>query len=296
MRQLRRLLGTTFADWWNDNTFRLSASLAFYTIFSLAPVLVIAVQLAAIFFGRDVAVAQVVGEIELLAGPEAGRTVRTVLDNFAGLEGNRWAVIVSLVTIVVGATVVFAELQAALNRIWDVETRPGRNVFASLLRTRLTGFALALSVGFLLLVSLVIDAGLAGFEAWLEGRVPTQAVLWRGLNTAASFAIITLLFMAIYRYLPDARIEWRDVTFGALVSAVLLTGGKYLIGLYLGKTAVGSAYGAAGSFVVMLVWIYYSALIAFLGAEFTQVWARLYGRGIHPEPYAHRVGNKPNRC
>jgi membrane protein len=295
LRAAWRLLRTVAVDWWEDNTLRMSASLAYYTIFSLAPVLIIAVALASVVFGEEAAVNRVVQEIGWLVGPEGGKAAQDILHSFAGIGASPGAALLGIATILFGATVVFVDLQAALNRIWDVEPRPGTSFVRSLVRTRVLGFALALSVGFLLLVSLLVDAALTAAQAYLEGRLPIHADFWRTVNVVVSILTMTALFMAIYRVLPDAVTAWRDVAQGAVVSALLITAGKYLIGLYLGSAAVGSAYGAAGSLVVLLVWVYFSAQIAFVGAEFTQVWARMYGNGIVPEPHARRIGRKPVR-
>jgi membrane protein len=292
MRPILDLLKTALADWWNDNTFRLAASLAFYTIFSMAPVLLIAVTFASVLFGQDAATQQIVREIGGLVGEEGAETARQVLRAGLRIEGNILATAIGLGAILFGATVVFAELQAALNQIWDVQVRPDKNVVFQVLRSRLLGFGIALSVGFLLIVSLLVDAALSAAESFLGDRIADLPIMWRLLNWVGSFVIITLLFGLIYKVLPDVKITWRDVGIGAVVSAALFTVGKKLIGLYLGQAAIGSAYGAAGSFVVLLVWIYYSALIAFFGAEFTQVYTRRYGSRIRPQRHAQRIGNK----
>ncbi|HJT82472.1 MAG TPA: YihY/virulence factor BrkB family protein [Chthoniobacterales bacterium] len=287
-----RLIKTTFTEWWHDDTFRYAASLAFYTIFSLAPVLLIAVGVASFFFARDVATEKIVAEVQRMVGSEGARAVHQVLDASKGFGKSLWAIAAGLTTFLLGATAVFAELQIALNRVWDVRAQPRRGVILTFLLDRLRSFALALGVGFLLLVSLVISAALALLQDYLNQWMPGVPVIWQTLNILASFAIAAILFAMIYKYLPDVEITWNDVAIGAVVTAALFTGGKYLIGLYLGQTAVATAFGAAGSFAVLLIWIYYSALISFFGAEFTQVYARLYGSRIQPSRHAVRVGEK----
>lgn len=288
------LLKATTLEWWNDNVFRLAASLAFYTVFSIAPILVIAVWLAGAIFGADAASRQVVAQITDLVGPEGGRAVEQILRNAHYDETRSLAAFWSVAILIVGSTVVFAELQAALNVIWDVQADPAHGAIRGFLRGRLLSLTVVIGVGFLLLVSLLVSAGLAGAQEYLTGLLPGLPGLWRALHLVVSFLIITLLFAMIYKILPDVRITWRDVAVGAAVTAVLFSLGKYAIGAYLGQMSVGSAYGAAGSFAVLLIWVYYSALVCFFGAEFTQVFARRAGSGIHPQRHAVRLGHKPD--
>lgn len=287
-----RLLKGTFVEWWNDNTFRLSASLAFYTIFSIAPVMLIAVGVASLFLTRESAVNAITTELQSLVGAQGAQAVRQVLESQSGFGQSVWAIGTGIVAFLLGASVVFAELQAALNQIWDVQAAPRRGVILKYVFDRLRSFGIALSVGFLLLVSLVLSAALSILQGYLNHWLPGVPMLWQMLNTITSFVLIALLFALIYRYLPDAVIAWRDVWIGASATAALFTLGKYAISLYLGQTATASAFGAAGSFAVLLIWIYYSALICFFGAEFTQVYARIYGSRIRPEEHAVRVGEK----
>ena len=289
-----QLLKTTFVEWWEDDIFRYAASLAFYTIFSLAPVLLIAVGVASLFFARDTATDRIVAEVQRVVGAEGAEAVRQVLEASKGFGKSIWAIGTGVVTFLVGATAVFAELQAVLNKIWDVKAEPRHGVILNLLLNRLRSFTIALSVGFLLLVSLVVSAALAALQEYLNNWMPGVPAVWQMLNIVTSFLVAAVLFAMIYKYLPDAKITWRDVWIGAAVTAALFTTGKYVIGLYLGQTAIASAFGAAGSFAVLLIWIYYSALISFFGAEFTQVYARLYGSRIRPRGHAVRVGEKPD--
>lgn len=280
------LTKTTVIKWWNDNTFRLAASLAFYTIFSVTPVLLIAVGAASLFFERQTAVNQVVQQVQNLTGPQGADAIRTVLRSSAGFGKGAWAISVGVVTLFLGASVVFAELQSALNQIWNVKVQVRHGFIVDYILDRLRSFSIALVVGFLLLVSLVLSAALSGLQDYMTHWMPKFPWLWQGANIAVSLVIVALLFAMIYKYLPDVEIGWRDVWIGAAVTSVLFNGGKYLIGLYLGQAAIGSAFGAAGSFAVLLVWIYYSALISFFGAEFTQVYARRQGRRIRPQAHA----------
>ncbi|MEO5718268.1 MAG: YihY/virulence factor BrkB family protein [Chthoniobacterales bacterium] len=284
----------TTIEWWNDNTFRLAASLAFYTIFSVAPVLLITVGTASLFFARETAVNQVVGEIQRMVGDQGASAIRQVLESTAGLGKGAWAITVGVVTLILGASVVFAELQSSLNQIWGVKSEVRRGVILDLVLDRLRSFSIAFGVGFLLMVSLVLSAALSALQDYLTNWMPSLPWLWQTGNIVISFFVVAVLFAMVYKFLPDVQIEWRDVWIGAFVTSILFNGGKYLISIYLGHAAIGSVFGAAGSFAVLLVWIYYSALISFFGAEFTQVYARRHGRQIRPKGHARAVG-KPDR-
>jgi len=286
------LLKLTFSEWTDDNAFELSAALAFYTIFSIAPVLLIAVGVASFFLAPDTATDQIVGEMDAMIGAQGANAVRQVIESSRGFGKGIWAVSVGIVTLITGATAVFGELQSALNQIWDVKAKPDRGVIMSFVVDRLRSFSIAVCVGFLLLVSLVISAVISGVQNYMNRWLPGIPWVWQTANVVSSFLVIAVLFAMIYKFLPDVVISWKDVWIGAAVTAVLFTAGKYLIGIYLGRTATTSAFGAAGSLVVLLFWVYYSALISFLGAEFTQVYARRYGPGIQPQEHAVRVGRK----
>jgi membrane protein len=218
--------------------------------------------------------------------------VKQVIESSRGFGKGVWAVSVGIITLITGATAVFGELQSALNRMWDVQAKPDRGVILSFIVDRLRSFAIAVCVGFLLLVSLVVSAAISGLQDYLDQWLPGIPWVWQTANSVSSFLVIAVLFALIYKFLPDVVIAWKDVWIGAAVTALLFSGGKYAIGIYLGRTATTSAFGAAGSLVVLLFWVYYSALISFLGAEFTQVYARRYGPGIQPKRHAVRVGRK----
>jgi membrane protein len=286
------LLKLTFEEWTNDDAFELSAALAFYTIFSIAPVLLIAVGVASFFLTPDTATNRIVGEMEQMIGAQGADAVRQVIESSRGFGKGVWAMSVGIVTLIMGATAVFGELQSALNQIWDVKAKPDRGVIMSFVIDRVRSFSIAIGVGFLLLVSLVISALISGVQNYMNTWLPGIPWVWQMANTVSSFFVIAVLFAMIYKFLPDVVISWRDVWIGAAVTALLFTAGKYAIGIYLGRTATASAFGAAGSLVVLLFWVYYSALISFFGAEFTQVYARRYGPGIQPQEHAIRVGRK----
>jgi membrane protein len=285
---LWQLVKDTGRAWSEDKVPRLAAALSYYSLFSLAPMLIIIIGVAGLVFGRDAAEGRVVEEFEGLLGHEGAQVVQSMIAKTGSTGSNLVATIVGVVTLLVGATGVFAQLQDALNTIWGVTLPPGRG-FLHAIRTRVFSFGVVLGIGFLLLISLVISALLTAFGHVLNGRMPGASVLLQVLNFVVSVGVITLLFALIYKLLPDANVLWRDVWFGAAVTALLFTVGKFLIGLYLGKSSAASAFGAAGSVVIVLIWVYYSSLILFLGAEFTQVHASSRGRSLTNEPQDPRA-------
>ena len=272
-------------NWWKDNCLRLAASLAYYTALSLAPLLLLIVGVVGLVLDRQQVATQLATQLEGLMG-QAGRELVTSILTTTSPQGSLLATVIGLVTLCIGATAVFGELQATMNLIWEVQPAPTSGVWAGIwawLRERIFSLAIVFALAFLLLVSLVISAALAGAAALFHG--PEQAILSRVLEIAVSLLVLTFVFALLYKYVPDAKIGWRDVWLGGLITAVLFTFGKTAIGLYLGQASVGSAYGAAGSMVVLLVWVYYSALIMFFGAEFTHGWATRQG-GVTPQPHA----------
>jgi membrane protein len=265
-----------------------SAALAFYTIFSLAPILVVVIALAGAVFGEEAVRGQIVGEFQGLMGRDAALLVQEVLKSSAKPATGRLTALIGVGTLILGATAVFGQLQDALNTVWAVAPKPGAAI-TTLLRKRLHSFALVVGLGFLLLVSLVLSAALSWFSSYLERVFAFPVDLLQVANFVVSFVVITLLFAMTYRILPDVRIAWRDVWLGSVLTALLFVVGKTLIGLYLGRTGVASAYGAAGSLVVILLWTYYSSLIFFFGAELTRVHSRQFRSLRQPEEGAVRV-------
>jgi membrane protein len=292
LKTMWEVVRETFSKWIDDKSPRLAASLAYYTVFAMAPTLVIVIAVAAMFFGHDAAQGKIVSQIQGLVGRDGAEAVQTVLKNSAQQDAGVIATIVGFVVLLAGATSVFIELQDSLNSIWGVAPKPGRGI-TGLLRDRFLSFAMVIGVGFVLMVSLLVSAAIAALGDWLGHAMPgVSVVLLQVLQNAISIAIFTVLIGAIYKVLPDARIAWRDVLVGASITAVLFTIGKFLIGLYLGQGSVASTYGAAGSLAVLLVWVYYSALIFFLGAEFTQVYANRWGRRVEPSANAILLSNR----
>lgn len=276
---LKYLVTQSFAEWREDNASRLSAALAYYTIFSIPPLLIIAIAIAAQLFDRAAVQQQVINQIGGLIGDAGAEVVESILDNSDEPGETAVAAIISVFTLLLGASGVFGELHNALNAIWEVQAKPGRGIWGTI-KDRFFSFTLVLGVGFLLLVSLIISAGLAAVNEFISGVMPGLVILAQVINFLVSFGVVTLLFGLIYKVVPDVKIAWRDVWVGALVTAFLFTVGKFAIGLYLGNSAPGSTYGAAGSLIVLLLWVYYSAQILFFGAEFTQVYANRFGSRI----------------
>jgi len=270
-------------EWVGDRASRKGAALAFYTVFSLAPILIVAIAIAGLFFGQDAARGEIYAQVSDLLGPEGARAIEAMVMSANHPAAGLVATVIGMVTLFVGATTALAELKDGLDQIWDVP--PERTSgFWYFVRTRLLSIGLILSIGFLLLVSLVLSAVLTALAKRWGPADATGAVL-ESVNFLFSFALVTVLFAMIYKILPSARIAWRDVIIGSLVTALLFSVGKFAIGLYLGNSAIASSYGAAGSVVLVLVWVYYSAQIFLLGAEFTKVYAHRYGsrRGL-PQP------------
>ena len=299
MRSAWTLLRRTYEEWSEDRVPRLAAALAYYTTFSLAPLLIIVIALAGLAFGEDAARGEVVAQLAGLIGPQGARAVQDLLASASRPSSNILASIVGLVMLLVGATSVFAELQSDLDRIWRAPALPHVSSVIDLLRSRLLSFGMVVAMGFLLLVSLVIGAALSALGQWGGTMIAGSADMLQVLNTVVTFGITTLLFATAYRILPRVRIAWSDVWMGAAVTAILFTLGKYLIGLYIGRAGVSSSFGAAGSLIIVLVWVYYSAQIFLLGAEFTWVFAHRHGSraGVPPVERRHPApGSARNRA
>lgn len=265
----------TFKEFGEDKAPRLGAALAYYTVFSIGPLLLIAVAMAGIFLGAEAARGQISDELGKVFGPRMAKALEQMIEAAAKPRSGTLATIIGVVTLLFGASGVFGQLKDALNTIWNVEPREASGV-KEFIRDRFLSMAMVLAIGFLLLISLAFDAVISAMGPWLGRLVGGEAIV-HAIQLALSFVISTVLFAAIFRLLPDLKIAWRDVWLGAVLTSVLFVVGKWGLGVYLGKAAVGSAYGAAGSLVILLIWVYWSAQILFLGAEFTQVYARLYG-------------------
>ncbi len=281
---LRTIRGAARA-WWDDDCTRLGASLSFYTLFAIAPVLLVATAIAGSVFGAEAVHGEVVGQLEHLVGREGALTVQGLLEAAARRPAGLFSSFVGGIMFLVAATGAFLELQVALNTIWRVKPRPEGHLYAFVM-DRVRSFGLVVAIGFLLLVSLAVTAALASLNAWLFNLSPSNALLWNIVNTLVSIVVTTGLFALLFRFLPDVRLRWRDVTTGAVVTAVLFTVGQQFIGLYLGQSAIAASYGAAGSMMILLLWVYYSCQILLFGAEFTRVWSARHGAKVKPEEFA----------
>jgi membrane protein len=289
-RKYWQLAKKSVDEFFEDSPFQLAAALSFYTVLSLSPLVLIVVAAAGLVWGEQPVRSELLNQIRELTGDAGAETVRTVLESTTISGQSIGSMILGIITLLFGATTVFAQLQSSLNQIWDVKTAvktvTRRGLLWSLIRTRLLSLTLVLAVGFLLLVSLVVSAALAAFQAYLSRAFPGGGTLWQILNFLVSLLVISVLIAMVYRVLPDVRLDWPDVWVGAITTSLLFGVGKFLIGLYLGRASIGSSYGAAGSLVVFLVWVYYSSLIMFFGAEITFVYAQDRRNRVRPTELA----------
>jgi membrane protein len=284
-----QLTKDTIMQWIDDNPFQLAAALSYYTLFSLAPLMIIVIAIAGFAFGREAAQNQIVETLQGLVGQESAQAIQGMVENASAQpKTGLVSTMVGIVALIFGAGGVVGQLQTSLNTIWGVEPKPGQGVWG-FVRQRFISFAMVLGIGFLLLVSLVVSAVVTGITEFLGTLFGGTEFIAHALDLIVSFALISLLFAMIYKFLPDVQIEWGDVWMGAALTSLLFTLGKFLIGLYLGSSGVSSTYGAAGSLITVLLWVYYSALIFFLGAEFTQVYASQYGSGVKPTEHAQPI-------
>jgi membrane protein len=276
-RRLKKIVGLSAAAWLNDEASSMGAAIAFYTLFSIAPILLIVVWIASAFISADAVESHILTQMRMLLGNTGADAVHTLMVSAKYSGTNVLSKAAGVVALLIGATSAFAELQNSLNRIWRTPSERRRPGVWALLRARLLSFGLVLGVGFLLLVSLIVSAGLEGLGTWFGGFVSNWHSVVLSLDIVLGFAITTVLFAMIYKYVPRERFAWGDVWVGALVTTVLFAIGKQIIVVYLGRVAFASAYGAAGSFVVLLLWVYYSAQIFLFGAEFTYVYTHEHG-------------------
>ena len=285
LRKIWGLLKETGADFVEDNATSLAGALAYFTLLSLAPLIVLALAIAGLAVDQEATREQLSTELGAVVGPQGASAVNAIVENARTPSTGIVSSVLGIVVLIFGASGVFGELQSALNKIWEVEPKPGRGLWGTV-RDRLFSFAMVMGVAFLLLVSLLLSTALAAVGRFLEQSLPGGEALWQVLNFVLSLSIISALFALTFKVVPDAKVRWRDVWIGAVVTAFLFSVGKFLIGLYLGKSSVASSYGAAGSLVLLVIWVYYSAAILFLGAEFTQVYAKRFGTDIRPSKNA----------
>jgi membrane protein len=284
-RELWRLIKAAAINWDRHNAMEMAAAIAFYAAFSLAPLLLIAIAVAGMVFGQDAVREEVVGQVSAMVGKGGGELADTVIENSSKPQKTMTATLVGVAGLLLGASGAFAQLKWSLNRIWEVKLKPGQGI-VRFLRGRVVSFAMVLVIGFLLLVSLAVSALLAGVGEWADARLPGWALVLGAANPVISLVVITVLFALIFRFLPDAEIGWREVWIGAAVTSILFAIGKTLIGEYLGRSSPGSVYGAAGSLAIMLLWLYYSAMIFLFGAEITRAHAMRLGKEVVPRKNA----------
>jgi len=285
-KKVWKILAATFMGFINDNGLKLSASLAYYTIFSIAPLLIIIISLAGLVWGHDAATNRLYPQIAHYVGHAAAVQIQDILKNLQLSGKSGVAVVIGIVTLLLGASSTFIEIQDSLNIIWRVKAKPKKG-WLKLIQNRFLSFSLIISLGFLLLASLVANLVISAIGEWITHYLPAvTTLLLKLINFSTTLVIISILFGIIFKFLPDVKIRWKDVRVGAYFTALLFMGGQYLISIYIQYTAKSSAYGAAGSILVILVWIYYTAAILYIGAEFTQVYAEAIGCKIEPADYA----------
>jgi len=269
------LFTETFKQWNAHKAPKMGAALAYYAILSLAPLVILSLSLMSLLVQRTTAQTEIVDQFSALVGRQGGEMVSTILAGAASTKAGVWSAIVGFVVLLIGASGAFGELQDSLNQIWEVKVT--ERSWMAMIKDRLLSFAMVFVIGFLLLVSLLLSAAISAAAKFLQGYLPGNGAVWELGNAAVSIVIVTVLFALIFRILPDTYIAWRDVWVGSALTAALFTVGKFLIGLYLGKAAVASSYGAAGSLIIILLWTYYTSQILFFGAEFTRVFAHRCG-------------------
>jgi membrane protein len=289
LKKLWKVLVATFSGFIDDNGLKLSASLAYYTVFSLAPLLILVISLAGLFFGQDAAANRLYPQIARYVGSPAAVQIQDMLKSMALSGKTVTAVTISVITLVVGASSIFIEIQDSLNMIWRVKAKPKKG-WVKMLQNRFLSFSLIISLGFLLLASLVVNFLMDALSSQLTRFLPhVTGMLFKGINLGITLLVISTLFAIIFKVLPDVKIRWKDVRSGAIFTAILFMLGQYGISIYLHYAAQSSAYGAAGSLILILLWIYYTAAILYIGAEFTQVYAEAVGCKIQPAEYAVAV-------
>lgn len=284
-----KFLRQVFVEFIGDNILKYSASLAYYTVLSIAPLLVILLSITGFLFGKEAINGQLYGEINKLVGSEAALQIQTSIQNIHLNKDNAFATTIGIIVLTIGATGIFGEIQDSLNRIWGLKIK-AKKAWWKVLLDRLISFSLILSLGFVLIVSLVLNAIAAAISEKILALLPSMGTIFLlVIDTIVSLIITTVLFGSIFKVLPDAKIKWRDVTIGAFITACLFLLGKYGIGYYLGQSKLGNIYGAAGSIMIMMIWVYYSSAILYLGAVFTKVYATNFGGKIYPSEYSEWI-------
>ena len=286
IKEVGKVIIQAFKSFGEDKIPKYSASLAYTTVFSFGPLLIVIIFLCSIFFGQEATQGKIYSQMQQFVGKDAALQLQTIIQNASISNKGSFAAVIGIVTLILGATAVFAEIQDSINTIWGFKAKPKKGLW-KIIRNRFLSFSVVVSLGFLLLVSLAISTILEGLSDKLKATFPdVTVVIFYILNLIISFIVITSLFAVIFKVLPDAKTKWKDIFPGALASGILFMIGKFAISFYIGKSHVGTTYGAAGSLVVLLLWVYYSAIILYLGAEFAKTWASYKGSSIRPNEYA----------
>ena len=286
------ILKETVSTFMDNKGLKLSASLAYYTLFSMAPLLLLVISLAGAFFGKEAIEGSVFAELNGLVGNEAATQIQQIIKNMELSGSTTLSLVIGAVSLIIGATTVFGDIQDSVNKIWSVKAKPEKG-WLKLVKDRLLSGSIIIGLGFLLIVALVVNGAVSAFDYILKGWLPDfSVVLLTALTALVNFLVLALLFGVIYNVLPDAKIKWRDVRAGALFTAALFMLGRYVIGIYIDKADVGSPYGAAGSLIIILIWIYYSAAILYISTSFTKVYAAAKGENIKPSDHAVYVEEK----
>jgi len=286
------ILKETVNTFMDNKGLKLSASLAYYTLFSMAPLLLLVISLAGAFFGREAIEGSVFGELNGLVGNEAAAQIQQIIKNMELSGSTTLSLVIGAVSLIIGATTVFGDIQDSVNKIWSVKAKPEKG-WLKLVKDRLLSGSIIIGLGFLLIVALVVNGAVSAFDYLLKGWLPDfSVILLTALTILVNFLVLALLFGVIYKVLPDAKIKWRDVRAGALFTAALFMLGRYIIGIYIDKADVGSPYGAAGSLIIILIWVYYSAAILYISTSFTKVYAAAKGENIKPSDHAVYVEEK----
>jgi len=293
LRTAGGVLWTAINRMFEDDALPLAAALAYYSLLSMAPLLLVVVSVAGTFFADGQVHMQLIEQMRRLVGEEGAALTQTVIEHTGSEERSQWSLAIGALLTLLGASTVFGQLQYALNRVWRVKASPHAALILTFIKQRILSFALVLSVGFLLMVSLVISAVLGTLHTYLDYRVADAALFWNGLDLVVSFTLATVLIAMMFKYLPDAEIEWRDTWLGSLITAALFIVGKQVIGLYLGQTTVASSFGAAASVVIFMIWVYYAAVILLFGAEITQAVASRRGAIVLPTENAEAAPGPP---
>ena len=290
LKNIYAITKTAFKKWWSKDPFKESAVIAYYAIFSMPGLLIVIISVAGYFFGQDAVNGQIAAQISSTMGADTAQQIQDIIAKGTESKNSLWATIIGVITILVGATGVFAQFQKSINTIWEVKADESKSGILSLLKVRLFSFGLIISIAFILIASLVISATLSAFGTWLSNHFSESLlIVLQAVNFILSLSILAVLFALMFKFFPDAKIKWRHVWIGSFVTALLFEIGKFALGLYFGTTDPGSGYGAAGSIILILLWVSYSSMIVFYGAEFTHAYANFFSGKVPPTKIAKKI-------